>query len=115
MVYAEKMERIVSQRPKRKADWARKVPCWIVCTQKLLSLKELQHALRVEAGETIYDPEEEVLETGIISTTAGPVTIDFDHREDKCAVRIHVPLTFIFKSIAHNGSTIQTWTLPERS
>ena len=90
MVYAEKMERIVSQRPKRKADWARKALCWIVCTQRPLSFKELQHALGVEAGETTYDPKEEVVETDIISTTAGLVTIDFDHRDDKRAVRIHV-------------------------
>ena len=86
MVYAEKMERIVNQRQRRNADWAREVLYWIVCTQRPLSFMELQHALGVKARDTAYDPYQEITEADVISTTAGLVTVDFDRR----AVRIHI-------------------------
>ena len=86
MVYADKMERIVNQKPRRNADWAREVLYWIVCTQRPLSFMELQHALGVKAGETSYDPYQEIAEADIITTTAGLVAIDFDQR----AVRVHI-------------------------
>jgi len=86
IAYTEKMERIVSQRTKRKANWAIEALYWIACTHRPLSFKKLQQALGVKVGDKTYDSDEAVLETDIIFVTAGLVTIDYD----KSAVRIHV-------------------------
>ncbi|KAI9810139.1 MAG: hypothetical protein M1827_006665 [Pycnora praestabilis] len=87
-VYEEKMKRITTQKPKRNAERAKEALYWIICTNRPLSFKELQHALSVEEGNTTYDPDDETEVADIISLTAGLVTIDSDQR----AVRIHTTL-----------------------
>ena len=86
-VYEEKLQRIRKQRPLRIAKLAMRILYWVVCAERPLSLKELQHALSVEPGNTTYDPDEETDEADVVSNTAGLVTVDYNK-----IVRIHVTL-----------------------
>lgn len=88
-VYERKMDSIINQEPRRNADWAKQTLYWIICTQRPLTLVELQHALGVKVGQTQYDPYETTSEADIISVTRGLVNID---GSDRHTVRVHLTL-----------------------
>ena len=88
-VYEEKMNSVVTQKPARLADWAKRTLHWIVCAQRPLSFAELQHALGVHLGDMRYDPDETTQEADIIACTRGLINID---ASDKHTLRIHLTL-----------------------
>ena len=73
--YDEAMARI-DQQNKDLKDLANNVLLWISCARRPLSLKELQHALAVEEGQTSIDSGDLDDEEILISVCVGLVVVD---------------------------------------
>jgi Ankyrin repeats (3 copies)/Ankyrin repeat len=77
--YEDAMERINGQ-VKDQEELAKQVLSWITCAKRQLTTTELQHALRVEVGESKLDEENFPQIEDILSICAGLVTIDEESR-----------------------------------
>ena len=73
--YEQAMERIESQGEKRK-KLAKKVLSWAVCSERNLSISELQHAVAVQSGKPDLDRKKIPRVEIIGSICAGLITID---------------------------------------
>lgn len=73
--YDDAMERIENQEPDHRRI-ALKAIAWVCYTFRALSLKELQHALAVEPGDTLLDGELAIDGQSITSLCAGLIVVD---------------------------------------
>ncbi|KAK8061156.1 hypothetical protein PG997_015377 [Apiospora hydei] len=73
--YEDTMSRIMGQRPSH-AQRAMQVLGWAIFAQRPLSKLELRHALGVEPGQTMLDPENLPEISDLVSVCAGLVAID---------------------------------------
>ncbi len=73
--YDEAMERIEQQEPDHRRI-ALKAMAWVCYTFRALSLKELQHALAVEPGDTVLDEDMVLDGQSITSLCAGLIVVD---------------------------------------
>jgi hypothetical protein len=73
--YDDAMDRVEGQLQDQK-ELAKQVLSWIICAKRPLATTELQHALRVEVGESGLDEDNLPEIEDIISVCAGLVTID---------------------------------------
>ncbi|KAL6871677.1 hypothetical protein HDV57DRAFT_275906 [Trichoderma longibrachiatum] len=73
--YDEAVDRIDQQSPDQKC-LARNALEWITCAKRPLTQLELQHALAIKTGDTVFDPDNFRDVGSIISVCAGLVTID---------------------------------------
>lgn len=73
--YDDAMERIENQEPDHRRI-ALKAMAWVCYTFRALSLKELQHALAVEPGDTLLDEDLVMDGQSITSLCAGLVVVD---------------------------------------
>lgn len=73
--YDDAMERIENQQPDHRRI-ALKAMAWVCFAFRALSLKELQHALAVEPGDTVLDKDLVMNQQSITSLCAGLVIVD---------------------------------------
>lgn len=75
LAYQEAIERIENQ-PAGHCALAKETLSWIICAKRPLTVRELQHALAIETGETQLDEENITDISDVVSVCAGLVTID---------------------------------------
>ena len=93
--YQGTLERIQCQAPGLR-DLARKVLSWVTYSQRPLTIRELQHALAVEFGDTELDVENIEDESQMVSVCAGLVTVD---EENKIIRFVHYTTQEFFENV----------------
>ena len=108
--YEEAMVRINGQNQEDR-ELAEKVLMWITCAKRPLSVRELQHAVAIEDGDTETDfesfPDEEIL----ISVCAGLVTIDAETKQSTETKEVRL-VRMQYPFLDEQGTTLASFSSP---